>query len=126
MKNDLQAAGVSGTALDTIDAAIATLDRLQQAVDSAKTDVSTISTTTADARTKINEELANAKKDITEMNSSLEETLKQQTANLASDPFSAQVVERGAERFAHRNIQQPFRHSEQPLIQHGSASKLPR
>lgn len=85
MKNDLQAAGVSGTALDTIDAAIATLDRLQQAVDSAKTDVSTISTTTADARTKINEELANAKKDITEMNSSLEETLKQQTANLASD-----------------------------------------
>ena len=85
MKNDLQAAGVSGTALDTIDAAIAALDRLQQAVDSAKTDVSTISTTTADARTKINEELANAKKDITEMNSSLEETLKQQTANLASD-----------------------------------------
>lgn len=85
MKNDLQAAGVSGTALDTIDAAIATLDRLQQAVDSAKTDVSTISTTTADARTKINEELANAKKDITEMNSSLEETLKQQTASLASD-----------------------------------------
>ena len=30
MKNDLQAAGVSGTALDTIDAAIATLDRFNK------------------------------------------------------------------------------------------------
>lgn len=85
MKSDLQTAGVSGTTLDTIDTAIATISRLQQAIDNTRSDVSAISAATTDARAKINEELANAKKNITEMNSSLAETLKQQTANLASD-----------------------------------------
>lgn len=83
LRNNLQSSGVSGAPIDTLDAAIQTLERLQAAVDDARDEVGTISSTTQDAKDRIDAELEEARNSISDMNTTLEATLKQETAELA-------------------------------------------
>ena len=84
-KTDLQSAGITGSTIDTIDAAISTIDRLQDSLEQANKEVGAIGEASKEARSKIDAELQTAKQNIAQLDSTLAETLGQETQELSND-----------------------------------------